>query len=181
MREPRLDRHHLGAEQLHAEDVGRLPLDVDLAHVDRAGQVEQRRHRRGGDAMLAGAGLGDDAPLAHAPGQQDLAHAVVDLVRAGVVELVALEIDLGAAEMRGQPLGEIERARPADIMLQIVVELRLEGGIAPARRHRRARPRGSAASASRRRSGRRSGRNGRARRGRRGRCSRWARVCSFQG
>jgi hypothetical protein len=31
--------------------------------------------------------------------QQDLAHAVVDLVRAGVVELVALEEDLGAAEL----------------------------------------------------------------------------------
>jgi hypothetical protein len=56
------------------------------------------RTRRGGDAVLAGAGLGDDALLAHAPGQQDLAEHVVDLVRAGVVELVALEIDLGAAE-----------------------------------------------------------------------------------
>ena len=83
--------------------------------------------------MLAGAGLGDDAPLAHLAGEQDLAHAVVDLVRAGVVELVALEIELGAAEMSGQPLGEVERARPAGIMLQVVVELALEGGIAPRR------------------------------------------------
>ena len=63
------------------------------------------------DAVLAGAGLGDDPGLAHAPGEQDLAQAVVDLVRAGVVQLVALEVDLGAAEMLGQPLGEIERAR----------------------------------------------------------------------
>jgi hypothetical protein len=64
--------------------------------------------------VLAGAGLGDDAGLAHALGQQDLAEAVVDLVRAGVVQLVALEIDLGAAEMLGQALGEIEReGRPA--------------------------------------------------------------------
>ena len=37
--------------------------------------------------------------LAHAPGQQDLADAVVDLVRAGMVQLVALEVDLGAAEL----------------------------------------------------------------------------------
>ncbi len=50
--------------------------------------------------MLAGAGLGDDARLAHAPGEQDLAEHVVDLVRAGVIELVALEIDLRAAEPR---------------------------------------------------------------------------------
>ena len=54
---------------------------------------------------------------------------IVDLVRAGVVELVALEIDLGAAEMLGQPLGEIERARAADIMFEEAVEFGLEGGI----------------------------------------------------
>ena len=98
------------------------------AHVDDAGQAEQRADGRGGDAVLAGAGLGDDPALAHAPRQQDLAEHVVDLVRAGVVELVALEIDLGAAEMPGQPLGEIERARPADIMLEVIVELGLKAG-----------------------------------------------------
>jgi len=46
--------------------------------------------------MLAGARLRDDALLAHAPRQQNLPQHIVDLVRAGVVELVALEIDLGA-------------------------------------------------------------------------------------
>ena len=35
------------------------------------------------------------------------------LCAAGVVELVALEVDLGAAEMLRQALGEIERARAA--------------------------------------------------------------------
>ncbi len=49
--------------------------------------------------MHAGAGLGDDALLAHAPRQHDLAEHVVHLVRAGVVEVLALEVDLGAAEM----------------------------------------------------------------------------------
>ena len=92
-------------------------------------QAEARAGGRGGDAMLAGAGLGDDAGLAHAPRQQDLAHHIVDLVRAGMIELVALEIDLGAAQMLGQPLGEIERARPSDIMFEETVELGLEGGI----------------------------------------------------
>jgi hypothetical protein len=33
-----------------------------------------------------------------------------------VVQLVALEIDLGPAEVLGQPLGEIERAGPAGIV-----------------------------------------------------------------
>src|SRR6185369_6118842 len=76
------------------------------------------------------AGLGDDAALAHAAGEQDLADRVVDLVRAGMVELVALEVELGAAEMPRQPLGEIKRARPPDIMLEIVVALGREGGVA---------------------------------------------------
>ena len=39
--------------------------------------------------------------------QEDLPQHVVDLVRAGVVELVAFEIELGAAKMPGEPLGEI--------------------------------------------------------------------------
>ena len=125
----RMHRHDLGAEQLHAEDVGLLPLDVGRAHIDDAGQVEERAGGRGRDAVLAGAGLGDDAALAHAPRQQDLAQHVVDLVRAGVVELVALQIDLGAAEMPGQPLGEIERARPPDIMFEVIVELGLKGRV----------------------------------------------------
>ena len=51
---------------------------------------------------------------------------VVDLVRAGVVELFALQVDLGAAEMPGQPLGEIKRARPPDIMFEVIIELALK-------------------------------------------------------
>ena len=83
--------HDLGAEQLHAEHVERLALDVDRAHEHDAVEPEQRRRGGGGDAVLAGAGLGDDALLAHAPGEQRLAEHVVDLVRAGVGEVLALE------------------------------------------------------------------------------------------
>ncbi len=101
-------RPHLGAEELHAEDVGFLPLDVGGAHVDDAGIAEAGGNGGRGDAVLAGACFGDDALLAHALGEQDLAEAVVDLVRAGVVEVLALEIDLRAAEMLRQTLGEIE-------------------------------------------------------------------------
>src|SRR5690606_37038161 len=71
----------------------------------------------------------DDPRLAHAPGEQDLAEAIVDLVAAGMVELVALEIDLRAAELLRQPLGEIERARPAGIMGVEMFELGPERGI----------------------------------------------------
>ena len=116
---------------LHAEDVGFLPLDVGGTHVDDARQVEERAHGCGGDAVHAGAGLGDDAALAHAAREQNLAHRVVDLVRAGVVQILALQIDLRAAAMAREPLGEIERARPADIMFEIAAHLAREFGIAP--------------------------------------------------
>ena len=133
-----LHRHDLGAEHVHAKDVLLLPLDVDRAHVDDAFEPEARAQRRGRDAVHAGAGLGDDALLAHAPRQQDLAEHVVDLVRAGVIELFALQINLGAAARKaggrlsaivGQPLGEIERRRASDIMREIAVHFRLERGI----------------------------------------------------
>src|SRR6185369_4399377 len=89
-------------------------------------EPEPRAQRRGSDAVLAGAGLGDDALLAHAARDHDLAEHVVDLVRAGVVQLLALEIDFRAAEVLGQALGEIQRRRPADIVLEVAVHLGLE-------------------------------------------------------
>ena len=80
--------------------------------------------------MLPRAGLGDDALLAHAPGEQDLTDRVVDLVRAGMAEIFALEIDLRAAELLGQPFGEIKRRFSADIFMQIMLELPVENRIA---------------------------------------------------
>jgi hypothetical protein len=53
----------------------------------------------GGHAVLPGAGFGDDAPLAHALGEQALPEGVVDLVRAGVVEILALEDDARPADL----------------------------------------------------------------------------------
>jgi hypothetical protein len=43
--------------------------------------------------VLAGACLGDDALLAKPTGDQSLAERVVDLVRAGVAEVLALQVD----------------------------------------------------------------------------------------
>ena len=111
----------LGAEQLHAKDVERLALDVDAAHEDLALALEQRRHRRGRHAMLSGAGLGGDARLAHPHRQQRLPERVVHLVRAGMAEVLALEVDLRAAEVRGQIGGEEERRRPADVLARVAL------------------------------------------------------------
>ncbi len=79
--------------------------------------------------MLACTGLGDDALLAHARGQQRLADGVVDLVRAGVVQVLALEQDLRATDVIAQALGVIDRARPAHVMRQVAVIGRLEFGV----------------------------------------------------
>ena len=94
--------HDLGAEQLHPGDVQRLPAGVLGAHVDDALQAEQGARRRGGDAVLAGTGLGDHPGLAHALGEQRLTQHVVDLVRAGVVEVLALEQDRGPTGVLGR-------------------------------------------------------------------------------
>ena len=92
------DAADLGAERAHAQDVGPLALDVLGAHVHDARQVEQGAGRRRRDAVLAGAGLGDDPGLAQPAGQERLAEGVVDLVGAGVGEVLALEVE---AERRG--------------------------------------------------------------------------------
>src|SRR5690606_5449816 len=53
----------------------------------------------------------------------------VDLVRAGVVEVFALEVDLRTAQLARQPLGEIERRGPPGIVRTQVVEFGDEGRV----------------------------------------------------
>ena len=90
--------NHLCAEALHAEDVEGLTLHVDLPHVDHSLKPE---HRRGGccsDTVLASTGLRNHPLLAHAPCKQDLAEAVIDLVRAGMGKIFTLEVDCRGIE-----------------------------------------------------------------------------------
>ena len=105
------------AQHLHLPDVGLLALDIGLPHVDHARHVHQRADRRRGHTVLPGPRLGDDARLAHPPGDQDLPDGVVDLVGAGVVEVLAFEVDAAAVAL-AQPACEIERRRPARIVAQ---------------------------------------------------------------
>ena len=76
----------------HPLDVRRLAADVLAAHVDDALEAEARAHRRGRDAVLAGAGLRDDPPLAEPLRDHRLAERVVQLVRAGVQQILALQV-----------------------------------------------------------------------------------------
>ena len=88
-----IDLAHRRAEQPHAKHVGRLTTHVLGAHVDVTLEAEQRARGRARDAVLPRAGFGDDTRLAHAFGEQRLSERVVDLVRAGVREVFALEKD----------------------------------------------------------------------------------------
>ena len=76
--------------------------------------------------MLTGPRLGDDARLAHPPRQQGLSDAVIDLMRTGMVQVFTLQVDAGAAGFLSQPFGEIQRRRPADVLLQVISELALK-------------------------------------------------------
>ena len=117
---------NLGTQQPHAQHVQLLPLHVHVAHVDHALHAQQRAHRRRRHPMLTRAGLGDDALLAHPLRQQSLAQRVVDLVRAGVQQVLALQIDLRPAQLLRQPLRKVQRSRPPREVPQQIIQLRLE-------------------------------------------------------
>ena len=76
--------------------------------------------------MLARAGFGNDAFLPHPHGKQCLADGVVDLVRAGVIKVFTLEINLRAAVSLGEPPGKIQSARPANELCQVLIKLSVE-------------------------------------------------------
>ena len=137
----RHDRTHFGAKRPHAQHVRLLPLDIDRAHIDHALQSELRAHRGGRNSVHAGAGLSDHPRLFHAARQQDLAEHIVHLVRAGVIKVLALEIDLRAAraalggrdiaKVLGETFGEIERRWPAHVVGEMAVHFLPERWIVP--------------------------------------------------
>ena len=92
------DGDNFRAEETHPRDVQGLPFHIDDAHVDDAFAAEPRGDRRGRDTVLAGTRFRDDASLAHAPREQNLAERVVDLMRAGVQQIFTLKVNLRAAE-----------------------------------------------------------------------------------
>ena len=144
-----LDRDHLGAEQPHPLDVGTLAVHVLGAHVDDALEPEPRAHGRGRDAVLAGARLRDDPVLAEPPGEHRLPQRVVELVRAGVEQVLALQVE---ALPRREALGERERRGPAGERRAQVIELRTDTPDPRARRPSRAPARREPGSGSRGRS-----------------------------
>ena len=126
---PRLDDVDRRAEELHAEDVQALSPHVLRAHEDLAPHAEERGHGRGRDAVLSGAGLGDETRLLQAARQERLTDRVVDLVRAGVEQVLALQEDARAAEPAGEVPCGVERRRPTCVLAEPARELASERGL----------------------------------------------------
>jgi hypothetical protein len=110
----RVDRCHGGAEQAHAVDVEPLASHVLGAHVDHTLEPQQRCRGRRRHAVLAGAGFGDDAALAHLLREQTLAEGVVDLVSTRVEQIFPLEEDPRPAELLAQSSGKGQGGWTAD-------------------------------------------------------------------
>ena len=141
------DADDFRSEKTHAGDVEGLAFHVHRPHVDRAIEAEPRSSGSGGDAVLAGSCLCNDAGFPHAAGEEDLADRVVDLVRAGVEQILALQINFRPAEFFGEPFGKIEgrwastkiREQPREFLAEFRI---LAGGVVFAlevlqRRHQR--------------------------------------------
>ncbi len=79
--------------------------------------------------MLSRSGFGDNPLLAHTPGKEGLAKAVVDLVRAGVQQVLALDVDLRAAVDFAEALGKVERRGPSGVIGEQILQLGLKSRI----------------------------------------------------
>ena len=118
-----VDTDDRGAEHAHAKHIQRLTTHIFRAHVDHALDAHERARRRGRDAVLSGAGLGHHSALAHARREQDLPHRVVDLVGAGVREVLAFEEEPHGRALR-RASRFIQRRRPAHVVAEQTVQLR---------------------------------------------------------
>jgi len=122
------DAHNTRAKQLHAEHVELLSLDVLGTHVHDAVETEQRADGGSSHTMLTSASLRNNTLLAQTLGHQRLAERVGDLVRASVVQILALEPDGGAALLLGEAGGLVQTGGTREVVV-VAAELGQEGRI----------------------------------------------------
>ena len=123
---PRFHGMHLRAQQAHLVYIQSLTFGVFLTHEHFAFHVHERRRRSRGNTVLTCARFGDNARLAHLLGKQDLPEHVVDLMRASMVQIFTLQVDLCTTQRLGQTLGIVQKRRTVGIFVQKRVQLRFE-------------------------------------------------------
>ena len=101
-------RVHLGSQHLHTLYVGMLALHIGGTHENLTLHVHQGAYRSGSHTVLSGSGFGNDAGLAHLLGHENLTDGVVDFVCTGMVQVLALQIEL-ASVLLAHALGIIKR------------------------------------------------------------------------
>ncbi len=125
------NRHDFRAQNFHAKNIGSLAADVFFAHEYFAFHAEKRRDGGCRHAMLSCAGFGNDFLFAHSAGQKRLSQRIVDFMRTGMIQILALEINFCAAQGFGQSLGIIKWCRAAGIFTPVPVKLPGKGLIFP--------------------------------------------------
>ena len=123
-------RNHPCAQQFHSKYIQFLAANVFFTHIDIAFQAQKRANRRCSYAMLARSCFRDDSFLGHPAREQALSKAVIDLVRTRVIEILALQVNPGAAPGLRQPCSVIQRGRASRVGVEQLIELRMEAGIA---------------------------------------------------
>lgn len=89
-------RYHFGTENLHASNIGPFLGNINLPHVNFTGHLKEGGGRGEGDSVLTRSRLGNQFGFAHFARQQSFAQAMINLVRAGMIQVFSFDIDLGA-------------------------------------------------------------------------------------
>ena len=101
------DRDNVCAKHLHSDNIGMLLGNVNLAHIYVTFKAEISRCCCKRNSVLACARFCDNLFLAHKFGKETFAHAVIKLVRACVVKVFTLQIDLAVSEKLGEALAVV--------------------------------------------------------------------------
>ena len=111
-------RDDFGSEQTHAVDIEGLPPGILLSHENHALHSHQRCRRGRCHPVLACARFRDQTGLSHFFCKKRLSQHVVDLVRAGMVQILPFEIDFRAAKILRHFFRKIEPRRPSRIFVK---------------------------------------------------------------
>ncbi|MPM86936.1 hypothetical protein SDC9_134029 [bioreactor metagenome] len=125
-------RHHRMnrcTKKTHPVDIQSLPLTIDTPHEHFALQAQQGGNGGGSHTMLSGSCFSNDAFLAHIFRQQALSEHIVDLMRACMVQILALEVDVGTAQVTAHIRCIGQQAWPPGIVGIQLGQFCLEAGI----------------------------------------------------
>ncbi len=114
--------NHLCAQQAHTIYIEGLSNGILLPHKNHTFHPHKRGSRGCGDTVLSGSGLGNQTTLAHLLRKQRLPQHVVDLMRAGVVKILPLEINFGTIQVFRHLLRVVESGWSARILIKKLCE-----------------------------------------------------------